>query len=1160
MPNWTEAQQNAINASGSNILVSAAAGSGKTAVLVERVIKKITDFQNPVDVDKLLIVTFTNAAAAEMKNRILKSLNDIISKNPNDTNAIRQMSLLPNAKICTIDSFCINLVRENFFKLDISQDFKILDNSEQLIVEQNAVDEVIENFYEENREEFKSLVELLSTTKNDDDLAKAIKRVNKYLMSQPFPMDWLDEVIDYYNPDIEIEDSVWKDYVFDQVKHNVQFFKDIVKSSISALSVDDEMYDKYYELLMSDLGIAEKIESKLSSGWDDLKAVCDNISFAGMPRAKKGYVSESKDLLFSNRDIYKKILSDDIQPLLCATSEEYKADCLVLYPILKMLSSAIKLYNKKMFEIKKDMNAYSFSDIEHFAINLLFYKEGNIVCRTELAEGYENTFEEILVDEYQDTNTAQDMLFEMLSNGKNRFMVGDVKQSIYRFRLAMPHIFNQKKDLFDNYSVESDSVNQKIILDKNFRSRSGICSYANFMFSLLMSRRIGEIEYNSEEFLNCGAEYRNNEIPSAQIKIIETPQDENTDEYEARQMANFIIQKINSKEQIKDGDTYRNIRYSDIAVLFRTAKNRIPVFSKIFSEYGIPVVSNNKTNLFENNEISILVSFLRVIDNPIQDIPLLATLMSVFYGYSPDDIARAKVKYRASNLYSSICKDKEHFSDFTDDLERYRKYASSMTVESFLRQLISETSFIAVISAMGNCEQRRLNVFKFIDIAKKFDSGENVGLTSFMRYVDSIINSKLDFESASISHAGEDSVILMSVHQSKGLEFPVCIFAGTSHKYNTEDLKDLVQLHPKMGIGLKVHNEKGLFRYNSVQYSCIKNMNACAGMSENLRVLYVALTRAKEQFISFISLKNPQSHCRNLSAKIIDNRINADVAKHIGSDADFILLCAFLHNDAEKLRDLTEKKICPVISDFELSVDFLNHYDKCESIDENKILFSEKTLSEIKEKLSFKYSRSELSAFSSKRAASSLDEREQNYKFFAKTKPAFLNEQGMTAAEKGTAMHAFMQYCNYEYAKNNLENEIKRLFEKGFISQQQAASLNRQKLNNLFKSDFAKRMFSSDKIYREIKVFSFVPVNELEDTAYTDNVLIQGIADCVFEENGELVLVDYKTDKVNSEEELISLYKNQINFYKKAVSKTLKINVKEALLYSFSLDKVCICK
>ncbi len=1160
MPNWTEAQQNAINASGSNILVSAAAGSGKTAVLVERVVKKITDYQNPVDVDKLLIVTFTNAAAAEMKNRILKSLNAIISERPNDTNAIRQMSLLPNAKICTIDSFCINLVRENFFKLDISQDFKILDNSEQLLVEQNAADEIIESFYEENREEFKSLVELLSTTKNDDDLAKAIKRVNQYLMSQPFPMDWLDEVIDYYNPDIDIENSVWKDYVFDEVKHNILFFKDIVKSSISALSPDDEMYDKYQELLNSDLALAEYIESKLSSTWDDLKAACDNASFASMPRAKKGYVSESKDIIFSNRDICKKIVNDDVQPLLCATGEEYKADCTVLYPILKTLSSAIKLYNKKMLEIKKDMNAYSFSDIEHFAINLLFYKEGNVVCRTELAEDYENTFDEILVDEYQDTNTAQDMLFEMLSNGSNRFMVGDVKQSIYRFRLAMPQIFNKKKDSFDNFSPESDSVNQKIILDKNFRSRSGICSYTNFMFSLLMSRRIGELDYNKEEYLNCGADYQNNEIPSAQIKIIETPQGENADEYEAHQMANFIVNKINSKEQIKDGDSYRNIRYSDIAVLFRTTKNRMPVFSKVFSEYGIPVISNNKTNLFENNEISILVSFLRVIDNPIQDIPLLATLMSVFYGYSADDIARAKVKYNAPNLYSSICNDKEHFCDFINDLEKYRKYASSMTVESFLRQLISDTSFLAVISAMGNCEQRRLNVLKFIDIAKKFDSGENVGLTSFMRYVDSIINSKLDFESVSVSHVGEDCVTLLSVHQSKGLEFPVCIFAGTSHKYNTEDLKDLVQLHPQMGIGFKVHNEKGLFRYNSVQYSCIKNMNACAGMSENLRVLYVALTRAKEQFISFISLKDPQTHCRNLSAKIIDNKINANVAKHISSDADFILLCALLHGDAKILREFTDKNICPVFSDFKLSVDFLNNDENPEAVDENEILFSEETVKKIKEKLSFKYSRCELSTYSSKRAASSLDEKEQNYKFFAKTKPAFLNEQGMTAAEKGTAMHAFMQYCNYENAKDNLKKEIERLTEKGFISQQQADSLNKQKLKNLFASDFAKRMFSSEKIYREIKVSSFVPVNELEDTEYTDNVLIQGIADCVFEENGELVLVDYKTDKVKSENELISLYKNQISFYKKAVSKTLKMNVKEALLYSFSLDKECICK
>jgi ATP-dependent helicase/nuclease subunit A len=332
-------------------------------------------------------------------------------------------------------------------------------------------------------------------------------------------------------------------------------------------------------------------------------------------------------------------------------------------------------------------------------------------------------------------------------------------------------------------------------------------------------------------------------------------------------------------------------------------------------------------------------------------------------------------------------------------------------------------------------------------------------------------------------------------------------------------------------------------------------------MSENLRVLYVAMTRAKEQFISFVSLKDPQKHIESLSNKIIDNKISPAIAKHIASDGDFLLLCAMLHKDGKELRKLSPNYIVAnPLANFDMSVEFLNDVDK-PSIDEDLIEIANSTMVEqIAKAVEFKYDRQSLSQYSSKRTASSLDEKEHNYKFFAKTKPAFLQADSMTSAQKGTAMHAFMQYCDYNLAKNNLDLEIARLSDSGFITDEQAKSLNKQKLNNLFQSDFAKRMFESDNIYREIKVSTFVPVNQLEDTDYDDKVLIQGIADCVFEENGELVLVDYKTDKVNSDDELLDLYKNQISFYKNAVSKTLGKPVKQAMLYSFSLDKECIYK
>lgn len=1156
MPKWTPAQQNAIDARNKNILVSAAAGSGKTAVLVERVIKLITDEFNPVSIDKLLIVTFTNAAAAEMRNRISKSLNELVKENPNNTNALRQLSLLPNANICTIDSFCMNLVKENFFALGISQDFKMLDDSEALLIGETVVNEIIDSLYENDLDEFKSLIDLFSTTKSDSSFAETIKKLYNFIMSQPFPIDWLESVAELYNPNIALDDSIWKEYVNQELKDACSFAIDVINSSLKEICVDDENSNDLIDIVNSDLLIFNNILNSLSDSWDKTKLLIDNVSFKTMTRKN----NPAKSIVASNRDLYKSLFKDDIKPLVNASSDEYKEDSKVLYPILKALSNVVKMYSDKMIEMKKEINAFSFSDIEHFAIDLLFYNDNGKIIRTELAKSYSNNFDEILVDEYQDTNTAQDTLFSMLSNGHNLFMVGDVKQSIYRFRLAMPQIFTNKKNSFSRYDANSTDVNQKIILDKNFRSRKGICNYTNFVFSNIMNQKVGELDYNQDEYLNNMAEYKPSGVASPQIKLIETPEDVDKLEFEAAQVAKMILSKIESKEQIKDGDSYRNISFKDFAILFRSTKGVMPVYTKVFNEFGIPVISGNKTNLFENNEISILVSLLRTIDNPTLDIPLLATLMSVFYGYSVDEISYARATYKSNNLYSSIIEDYEHFNNFIDDINRYRDYASTMSVETFIRQIINETSFMSIVSAMGNSDQRRQNIYKFLSIAKSYDSGNSVGLTSFIRYIDSIISSKLNVESAEINNSSENCVSFMSIHKSKGLEFPVCILANADHKYNMTDLNNQVQLNDKYGIGLKVHNESGFYRYNSLQYVLINDMNRFAMMSENLRVLYVAITRAKEQFISIISLDDVEKHVNKLSRKIVDKRINPYVSKHIQCDADFILLTALLHKDGVELRNLCEGYFTPLLDDFDLNIEFLNKEITSNIESEIETPPDLDLVKQIENKLLFNYDRFELSGFISKRNASSLDEQINNYSNIAKSKPAFLQDGNLTPAQKGTAMHTFMQFCNYDNAIDDLNSEIDRLVNDGYLSTEYAITLNKQKLNNLFSSELMSRMKHSSNLYREIKLSSFVPVCELEKTIFDDKVLVQGIADCVFEENGELVLVDYKTDKVDSELELLDRYKNQISFYKNALSKTFNKPVKQAMLYSFSLDKCCIYK
>lgn len=1161
MVTWTTDQQHAIEARGSNILVSAAAGSGKTAVLVERAVRLITDEADGTDADRLLVVTFTNAAAAEMKSRLSQSLADIIRKHPNNSNALRQLSLLPNAKICTIDSFCMNLVRENFFELDIAQDFTVLDTSQQQLIEQSAIDSIVERLYEEENSDFRALMELLSSPKNDADLIRAVKRIDRYLSAQPFPFDWLEEMATLYDPAVPFDKSVTCLELLGEVERRLDYCDSLIADTLRNLDSDDEMFGAYSVLLTEDSAVLKQLRRSSEKGWNALMKAIGDAAFSRMPRAPKGYASAQKDVLMANRAVYKDVVQKELPALVCVSEEDIHKDNERLYPLFRALIALVHEYSDTMLAMKKEINAYSFSDIEHFAIELLLKKDGDgTVVRTPLAESLAADFDYILVDEYQDTNALQDLLFRMLSNGKNRFMVGDVKQSIYRFRLAMPQIFTDKKDRYTLYDENSSETRQKIILDQNFRSRGGICDFTNFVFSLLMSREVGELAYGREEYLNQGTPYPPTEIPSARLCLVETPVGEDKDEYEARLLAAEIVRKVSQKEQIKEKEGTRNLRFGDIAVLFRSSKTKMPVYAKVFAQYGIPTVSNNRVNLFDNNEVAILVSLLRVIDNPIQDVPLLATLMSVFYGYTADDIAYARVHYKTPNLYGSVCADGERFADFLADLKRYRQYASSMNVESFIRQILSDTSYLSVIAAMGNHEQRRLNVMKLVELAKRFDKGENVGLTAFIRYIDAVTEAKLEVESADIAAGGDDCVTLMSIHKSKGLEYPVVFLAGAAGKYNYDDLKAAVLLNNKLGVGLKVNNEELLYRYNSIQYASIRNKNKYELMSENLRVLYVAVTRAKEQFIAYASYKDVERHIDSMAQKIIGNTIPSYAVKNVQCDGDLLLLCALLHEDGAALRKLTDKQIFPIASSFRFDVQLADSYTAAE---EPVIVVAEadsSLVAAIRDKLSFTYQRSALSGYAAKRTASSLDEKEQSYRFFAKTKPAFLTGDTMTGAERGTAMHTFMEHCDFEKAKADLNGEVAALTKAGLLSERQASSLNREKLCAFFDSALASRILHADTLFREMKISSFVPLNELEETEFTEPVLVQGIADCVFEEDGALVLVDYKTDNVKTDEELLALYQRQITFYREAVSRTLGKPVKEAMLYSFALSRPCLYK
>lgn len=1162
MPKWTPQQNNAINARGRNILVSAAAGSGKTAVLVERVIKKITDSENPVDIDKLLIVTFTNNAASEMKFRITKSLKEILRKEPFNQNAQRQLNLMPNAKICTIDSFCINLVRENFFELGINQDFTNLDENEASLLEDEIISNLTDELFENNDEEFIKLVEQFNTPGNEKPFINAVKKVRRFIYAQPFPYSWAYKMSELYNSNTAFENSKWFEYIKGEADYLISIAKKCVNNNLALLNqIDDsKLNEKFENLFLNDKSLIDNVSDLLNTSWDDLVKL-GVPSFARLVSTAK-LDEELASEIKANRNTYTNIIKKEIPAFFICSKEDYVKSLNTLYPIIKKLIEFVKIVDARLMVEKNERNSYSFSDTEHFAINLLFTPDGDKIIKKELADRLSAEFEEILVDEYQDTNEAQDLLFAYLSNGHNLFTVGDVKQSIYRFRLAMPNIFNSRRKLYTDYNPNDNEKSSRIILDKNFRSSKGICEYVNFIFSKVMSERVGELDYNAQNRLNFGADYKRNDIPSAQIHILDGAKGEETDTREAMQIAKLIRKKIDSKEQIKDGDEYRDIRYSDFAILFRSMKNHVDSYVEVFTDMSIPVQCDNSSNLFENNEIKLILSLLRTIDNPTKDISLLSTMMSPIYAFSADELAQIRIENKQKNFYFSVVNSQnEKVLNFLEDIKNLKKLSVTMSVSNFIRYLVEDKGIVAFINAMGNGEQRYQNILALISFAQKFDSGVNIGLTSFIRYIDKIIDTDKGIDSKSIVSGKDDAVTIMTVHHSKGLEFPICILAGAARSYNTGELTENLLINTVYGFGLKVHNEERMYNIQSIPYSVIKSKSANELMSENLRVLYVAMTRAKEQFITFVSCQNIERKMQTLYSKLIDGEITPYAVKSCKSDADIILLCSLFHQNAGQLRELAGCRLFANPADFDMSIDI----DKSESFEEDEIKlekaeYQESTVKEIADKLSYKYDYLPLSNVTSKMTASSLDDSDTNFEYITSSKPAFMNKAEMTPAMRGTAMHTFMQFCNYNFAKDNLDEEIENLVSGGFITEEQGKSLDKKRLASFFNSSLAKRMFNSDKIYREIKVSTFLSANEVYGIDFDDKILVQGIADCVFEENGQLVLVDYKTDRVKDENELLERYKKQLTFYKYAIEKTLKMPVKEVMLYSFYLEKECIYK
>ena len=1169
---WTKAQSDAINALDGSVLVSAAAGSGKTAVLTQRVINRLTDENDPVSVDRLLIVTFTRAAAQEMRQRISDALSDLLKKDPANSNLINQQLLLPTAKICTIDSFCSDLVKENFQALDLAPDFRIGDEGELQLLSKQAMDMTMEQMYENDSDgSFRNLTELLFTSRDDSKTAEMAEKLYHNSVSFPFPERWLDSLCSEYDEKINIKDSSYGKIILEHTVKALEYCGELAESILQQCEGDDALIKIFYDAVTTDKAqiqyICERIDS--GEGFDEIR----RSVYAYAPTRRKNAPAELKeDPVFLSLDQNRKDIKkqfDELKKLLCCSEKEYAEDMKNLGPMMKILTETAKRYKHNYDLVKKEKKIADFSDITHMALQLLVKETADGWESTPLAENLKDNFSEILIDEYQDTNAAQDMLFTSVSKN-NLFRVGDVKQSIYRFRQANPDIFISLKDAYEPYNKEENHYPARIVLGNNFRSREGVTDIINFVFSQIMSKGCGDINYDENEELVFSAKYSDETESPAELHLIdsdsEEEDDDDTDTVQARHISGVIRDMIARGYKVKDGDAERPATYKDFAVLMRaTGSGKGVKYAEVLRSEGIPCFTEVSGEFLTSTEISLALNILRVIDNPKQDVPLLSVLMSPVFGFTADDVAKLRLSDRQGDIYTCLLGESENekVKAFLEKIRYWRNISVCLRVKEFIEEIYSDTALPSIFQATDPSGIKRGNLMLLCDYADIYENSGYGSLSGFLGFIDRLGDKKRDISGAVSAAQESDCVKIMTIHKSKGLEFPVCILASCATKFNKSDEKNNLVISQKHGIGVKMRNTDTFEQYDTLCHKAVKLAMGKDNISEEMRVLYVAMTRAREKLIMVYCKKDIESQCAKYASRIPfwKNSFSPYAVSCASGMGEWLISTLLRHPDAEELREIAGtdgRCVLPAKGSLKVVIAASSGDTAEEDSEETDLFPDEDFLSLIKDRAEFRYKYSALAGIVTKRAASETDKNFVDRDYFASSEPAFLSTSGLTGAARGVATHTFIQYADYEKAKESVTDEIERLRQKGILSEIQAKGINIKAAEAFFSSELLSRILSSELVMREKKFTVEVPVSEVYDGVddFRDEmIMIQGIADCAFLEDGKLVVVDYKTDRLSSEEAFREKYASQVLIYKKALKMSTGYDVKETLLYSFHLGK-----
>ena len=1219
--NFTPDQQKVIDTREKNILVSAAAGSGKTAVLVERIIQRIMDPKDSLDIDRLLVVTFTNAAAAGMKERISNAIQDRLALEPENSHLQRQAVLVHQAQITTIHSFCLYLIKNHFEAISLEPDFTVADEAVVKLISSEIKEQVLEEAFIKGEESFLQMVEFVCHNGKESNLEEYIDQLYDRAMSMPFPKRWLlERKKDYQFKNLEEFTAT------DSGKYLLLHMQRLILSyakayeQLYAVAVQPDGPYMYADLLEAEKEYLEKAAEQCSL--EEIGKLLPNMKFDRLPAKKDDSVhAGKKEWVKNKRTDYKKAIQELGSQFFGKSPQSIEIENIACAQAAEELIDITITYMERLAAEKRRRSIIDFHDMEHMALEILLRETENGYEPTEIARSYQEFFAEVMIDEYQDSNMVQEYLVSAVSGadmGKNnRFMVGDVKQSIYKFRLARPEIFMEKyhkyarnnSDTRVNEDISGDKCdgtmckggdeNIRIDLKQNFRSRREVLEATNSIFSKVMLPELGGIAYDEHAALYLGAQYL--EAPGMDAELI-IATEERPEHYDSKQWEAYCtaqrIKELIQRGQISDdtGKNLRNITYGDIVLLFRSPSSFEEAYKKVFEEQGIPIFMTSGSGYFDAVEVQNLIQFLQAIENPRLDIPLFGVCTSIFGGFTENELAQIKIHYRENvkerNLsikkseqcfYEMLLMYKENagndgiLADITkkiekllENLQKYRKKTEYMTVAELLYEILREFHYREYIGVLPDGEKRLANVSLLLERAASFGAGSYPGLFAFTSYMTQLKKQSIDYGEAGVMD-NANAVRVMSIHKSKGLEFPVAIVCGMGQNYQMRDKQQMILIDNDMGLGMDYINTSMRSKNRTLRKNVIALKMEHEILAEEQRILYVAMTRAKEKLIMV-----------GYKAKVdeMDEETKSCMLAQILEARSYLDLCLLARDENSpitlrmmNIEDYAEAEIGELIS----------REDRKEKLQEymsRNVLVSPEiqTVQELYEqrflhqypygKLKDLYSKTSVSEL---KKASLEEELEAVYDSFEKAKevelvpyvPAFMKEAGeVQGAERGTAYHKVLElldFSNLPSCYGEWQEVLAQMVQSGKLSERQKQCIYIQKMQEFLRSDIAKRMSvaaAHGKLHKEQSFFLGVSANIVRaDFPEEEIMLVQGIIDAFFEEDGELVLVDYKTDRVEQGQELIERYHVQMEYYTKALEQALGKKVKEVVLYSLSLGQ-----